>query len=57
MIDVSCLIANLDAILGDNMFLRDAHKADCLKGSVYSVFNQLETQLKCVESRLDVTEN
>ena len=31
MIDVSYLIANLDAVLGDNMFLKDAHKAYALK--------------------------
>lgn len=55
MIDVSCLIANLDAVLGDNMFLRDAHKADCLKGSVYSTFNQIETQIDQLECQLTAT--
>ena len=34
MIDVSYLIANLDAVLGDNMFLKDAHKANALKDSI-----------------------
>ena len=57
MIDVSYLIANLDEILGDNMFLRDARKAENLKGSIHSTFNQIETQIDCIESRLSVTEN
>ena len=56
MIDVSYLIADLDEVLGDNMFLRDAHKADALKGSVHAVVNQIETQLDCIDSRLSVTE-
>lgn len=57
MIDVSHLIANLDEVLGDNMFLKDARKAENLKGSVHSIFNQVETQLDCIESRLSITEN
>ena len=57
MIDVSYLIANLDEILGDNMFLRDARKAENLKGSIHSTFNQIETQIDCMESRLSATEN
>lgn len=57
MIDVSYLIANLDEILGDNMFLRDARKAENLKGSIHSTFNQIETQIDCIESRLTATEN
>lgn len=57
MIDVSYLIANLDEVLGENMFLKDARKADALKGSVHAVFNQVETQLDCIDSRLSVTEN
>lgn len=57
MIDVSYLIANLDEILEDNMFLRDARKAENLKGSIHSTFNQIETQIDCIESRLSVTEN
>ena len=57
MIDVSYLIANLDEILGDNMFLRDARKAENLKGSIHSTFNQIETLIDCIESRLSVTEN
>ena len=57
MIDVSYLIANLDEILGDNMFLRDARKAENLKGSIHSTFNQIETQIDCIESRLSATEN
>lgn len=57
MIDVSHLIANLDEVLGDNMFLKDARKAENLKGSVHSIFNQVEIQLDCIESRLSVTEN
>ena len=56
MIDVSYLIANLDEILGDNMFLRDARKAENLKGSIHSTFNQIETQIDCIESRLSATE-
>ena len=38
MIDVSYLIADLDKVLGDNMFLKDAQKAENLKGSIYSTF-------------------
>ena len=57
MIDVSYLIANLDEVLGDNMFLKDARKAENLKGSIHSTFNQIETQIDCMESRLSVTEN
>lgn len=57
MIDVSYLIADLDEILGDNMFLKDARKAENLKGSINSTFNQIETQIDCIESRLSVTEN
>ena len=57
MIDVSYLIANLDEVLGDNMFLRDARKAENLKGSIYSTFNQIETQIDCIDSRLSVTES
>lgn len=57
MIDVSYLIANLDEVLGDNMFLRDARKAENLKGSIHSTFNQIETQIDCMESRLSATEN
>ena len=45
MIDVSYLIANLDEVLGDNMFLKDARKAENLKGSIHSTFNQIETQI------------
>ena len=43
MIDVSYLIADLDKVLGDNMFLRD--KADALKGSIHATVNQIETQI------------
>lgn len=57
MLDVSYLIANLDEVLGDNMFLKDAKKAENLKGSIHSAFNQIETQIDCIESRLSVTEN
>lgn len=57
MIDVSYLIANLDEVLGDNMFLKDARKAENLKGSIHSTFNQIETQLDCIDSRLSVTES
>ena len=57
MIDVSYLIANLDEVLGDNMFLRDARKVENLKGSIHSTFSQIETQIDCIESRLSVTEN
>lgn len=57
MLDVSYLIANLDEVLEDNMFLRDAQKAENLKGSIYSTFNQIETQIDCIESRLSITEN
>ena len=57
MIDVSYLIADLDKVLGDNMFLKDARKAENLKGSIHSTFNQIETQIDCIESRLTATEN
>ena len=57
MIDVSYLIADLDEILGDNMFLRDARKAENLKGSIYSTFNQIETQIDWIDGRLSVTES
>lgn len=57
MIDVSYLIANLDEVLGDNMFLKDARKAENLKGSIHSTFSQIETKIDCIESRLSVTEN
>lgn len=57
MINVSHLIANLDEVLGDNMFLKDVKKAENLKGSIHSTFNQIETQIDCIESRLSVTEN
>lgn len=57
MIDVNYLIANLDEVLGDNMFLKDVRKAENLKGSIHSTFNQIKTQIDCIESRLSVTEN
>ena len=57
MIDVSYLIANLDEVLGDNMFLKDARKAENLKGSIHSTFSQIETQIAYMESRLSATEN
>ena len=57
MIDISYLIADLDQVLGDNIFLKDARKAENLKGSIHSTFNQIETQIDCIESRLSVTEN
>ena len=57
MIDVSHLIANLDEVLGDNMFLKDIRMAENLKGSIHSTFNQIETQIDCIESRLSVTES
>lgn len=57
MIDVSYLIANLDEVLGDNMFLKDAKKAEALKGSIHSVFNQMETQIDQIEYQLSATTN
>ena len=57
MIDISYLIANLDEVLGDNMFLKDAHKADALKGSINTAFNQIGTQIDYMENRLSTTEN
>lgn len=57
MLDVSYLIANLDEVLGDNMFLKDAKKAENLKGSIHATFNQIETQIDCIDSRLSVTES
>ena len=57
MIDVSYLIANLDEVLGDNMFLKDAKKADALKGSVHSVFCEVNTRLDGLENQLMCTTN
>ena len=57
MIDVSYLIANLDEVLGDNMFLKDIRKAENLKGSIHSTFSEIEMQIEYMESRLSVTEN
>ena len=57
MIDVSYLIANLDEVLGDNMFLKDAKKAENLKGSIYSIFNQIETEINSIECQLSATTN
>lgn len=57
MIDISYLIANLDEILGDNMFLKDAQKAENLKGSVHSIFNQIQTQIDQIDCQLIVTTN
>ena len=57
MIDVSILIANLDEVLGDNMFLKDARKAEALKGSIHSVFNQMETKIDQIECQLSATAN
>lgn len=57
MIDVSYLIANLDEVLGDNMFLKDIQKAENLKGSVHSIFNQIQTQIDQIDSQLIITTN
>ena len=57
MIDVSYLISNLDEVLGDNMFLKDARKAENLKGSIHSAFNQIETQIDSLECQLTATAN
>ena len=57
MIDVSYLITDLDKVLGDNMFLRDAKKAENLKGSIYSTFSQIETQIDQLECQLTATTN
>lgn len=55
MIDVGYLIADLDEVLGDNMFLKDARKAENLKGSIHSTFSQIETQIEQIESQLITT--
>ena len=57
MIDVSYLIANLDEVLGDNMFLKDIQKAENLKGSVHSIFNQIQTQIDQIDCQLTTTTN
>ena len=57
MIDVSALIANLDEVLGDNMFLKDARKADNLKSSVHTVFTDLNTRIDDIETQLLYTTN
>ena len=55
MIDVSYLIADLDEVLGDNMFLKDTRKAESLKGSIHSVFSQIQTQIDQIECQLTGT--
>lgn len=57
MIDVNYLITNLDEVLGDNMFLKDARKAENLKGSIRATFNQIETQIDQLECQLTATTN
>lgn len=57
MINVSHLIANLDEVLGDNMFLKDIQKAENLKGSVHSIFNQIQTQIDQINCQLTTTTN
>ena len=57
MIDVSYLIANLDEVLGDNMFLKDIQKAENLKGSVHSIFNQIQMQIDQIDCQLTTTTN
>ena len=57
MIDVSHLITNLDEVLGDNMFLKDIQKAENLKGSVHSIFNQIQTQIDQIDCQLATTTN
>ena len=57
MINVSHLIANLDEVLGDNMFLKDIQKAENLKGSVHSIFNQIQTQIDQIDCQLTTTTN
>ena len=57
MINTSYLIANLDEILGENMFLKDARKADALKGSIHSVFCEVNTRLDDLENQLMCTTN
>ena len=57
MTDVSYLIANLDAILGENMFLKDAYKADALKGSIHTIFCEINTRLDNFETQLSYTTN
>lgn len=55
MIDVSHLITNLNEVLGDNMFLKDIQKAENLKESVHSIFNQIQTQINQIDCQLAVT--
>jgi hypothetical protein len=55
MIDVSMLIANLDEVFGDNMFLKDARKADNLKSSVHTIFTDLNTRIDEIETQLSYT--
>lgn len=57
MIDVSYLIANLDEILGENMFLKDAAKANNLKGSINAIFNEIEQKFNSIENQLNYTTN
>lgn len=55
MIDVSYLIADLDEVLGDNMFLKDARKAENLKGSIHSIFNQIGIKIDQIDCQLTGT--
>ena len=57
MIDASYLIASLNEVLGDNMFLRDANKADNLKGSVNCIFSDINTSIDSLETQLACTTN
>ena len=57
MTDISYLIANLDAILGENMFLKDARKADALKGSIHTIFCEVDKRLDSLETQLSYTTN
>lgn len=57
MIQVENLIVNLDAILGENMFLKDAKKAENLKNSVQGVFNNIIENQDMINSTLDCVLN
>ena len=57
MINDNYLIANLDEVLGDNMFLKDARKAEALKGSIHSIFTEVNTKFDNFESQLLYTTN
>ena len=57
MINVDYILNDLDAILGSNMFLKDADKAESLKGSVSCAFATIDAELSTLNTNLNTTIN